>query len=103
MPEQIGVTYRPIHVGGARTPGHHLALFYNIFSADGPPSFDDRFGNWFLPPNVDGPAASNQQMPLPQSGSSTQTDPRDIRVLGRFTRAPDGSLVPAPLGLPNRP
>jgi hypothetical protein len=29
MTEQIGVTYRPIYVGGERTGGHHMALFYD--------------------------------------------------------------------------
>jgi hypothetical protein len=45
----------------------------------------------------------DQPVPSAPSGSPTQTDPQNIRVLSRFIRAPDGSLVPAPLGVPNRP
>jgi len=32
-----------------------------------------------------------------------ETDPRNVRVLSRFIRAPDGSLIPALLGGPNQP
>ena len=29
MSEKIGVTYRPIYVGGVHTGGYHMALFYD--------------------------------------------------------------------------
>jgi len=40
---------------------------------------------------------------LSQSGGTAETDPRNFRILSRFTRAPDGTLIPAPLGVPNLP
>jgi len=47
-----------------------------------------------VPPDPSQSASSQRS-----SSSAQQLDSSDIRVLGRFTRAPDGSLVPAPLGV----
>jgi hypothetical protein len=70
----------------------------DVLSPGPPASFNDRFGNWTSLPPVAAPPSSQ-----PQRDNATEIEPRDIRVLSRFTRAPDGSLVPAPLGVPNRP
>jgi hypothetical protein len=62
------------------------------------PTFDDRYGDW-----GSSPVPPQYQPPSSQSPGPTQTDYLDIRVLRRFVRAPDGSLVPAPLGVSNEP
>jgi len=79
-------------------PGVPFAPTNGVLSPGPPASFNDRFGNWTSSPPIAAPSGSQSQR-----DNATQTDPRDIRVLGRFTRAPDGSLVPAPLGVPNPP
>jgi len=88
-------------IGSASKPGIPDVPFAptnDVLSPGPPASFNDRFGNWASSPSVAAPSGSQ-----PQRDNATQTDPKDIRVLGRFTRAPDGSLVPASLGVPNQP
>jgi hypothetical protein len=79
-------------------PGVPFVPTNDVLSQGRPASFNDRFGNWTSPSPVAVPPGSQSQ-----SNNATQVEPSDIRVLHRFIRAPDGNLVPAPLGGPNQP
>jgi hypothetical protein len=69
----------------------------NPFSPAPSLSFDDRFGNWVSPPAAGAPSGSYQLAPSqPQSGSSTQRDPRNVRVLSSPIFKPDGTTVADP-------
>lgn len=70
----------------------------DVLSQGRPASFNDRFGNQASFSPVSAPPGAQSQR-----DDATQTDPRDVRILSRFIRAPDGSLVPAPLSVPNQP
>src|SRR5262249_35135526 len=64
----------------------------------GSPTFNDRYGDW-----GSSPVPPRYPPPPSQSPGPAQTDPNDFRILRPFTRAPAGSLAPAPLGVPNQP
>jgi hypothetical protein len=87
----------PAPLGGTSAPGVPFVSTSDVLSEGRPASFNDRFGNWTSSRPAVPPA------PQPQRNNATQPDPKDLRTLSSFIRAPDGSLIPAPLGGPNPP
>jgi len=78
-------------------PGVPFVPTNDVLSQGRPASFNHRFGDWTSSPPVAPPGSQ------PQRDNATPIEPGDTRILGRFIRAPDGSLVPAPLAVPNQP